>query len=90
MTPDEKKLTVACISIAAYARYVELNHRWILQEQFEGIEEADYRRLSQWWNNLGEDQKNKVQGWILAFSRDVEDVVGRVGRKKLSEWGPSQ
>ena len=90
MTPDETKLTVAAISQASYGRLLYLRH---VQQIMTPEDERDLARLTQWWNNLGEDNQNKILKWQKDFSRDTEDisaVSGRQAIKRVSEWGPAQ
>jgi hypothetical protein len=89
MSATEMKLVTAAIMAASYARMLQLG----IQHNLEPYEERDLKRLMQWWNNLGEEQKQKIEEWIITFSRDTEDVTGMAGRqavKKVSEWNTTQ
>jgi hypothetical protein len=96
---ERMKLTVIAISTASYARMFQL--QFIAQGgDLQPEDERDLKRLMQWYNNLGEDRKNKLDTWIYDLSRDTEDVTERSGRKvddankramkAVTKWDASQ
>ena|ERR1700722_10500316 len=79
---ERMKLTVIAISTASYARMFQLMFK--SKDDPNGLtpeEETDFKRLMQWFNNLGTDRKDKLDQWIYDLSRDTEDVSGSSGRK---------
>jgi len=77
---ERMKLTVIAISTASYARMFQL--QFIAQGgDLQPDDERDLKRLMNWYNNLGEDRKNKLDQWILDMSRNTEDVTSGSGRK---------
>lgn len=92
MRATEMKLVAAAIMCASYARMMQLVN-YAIERNLETWEEADMKRLMAWYNNLGVDNQAKIDEWIIAFSRDTEDVTAKSGRKavkKVSEWNSAQ
>lgn len=88
--PREQKLAVCSIMASSYARMLQLRYT---VDEFNISLDAEYNRLTQWWNNLGQDRKDTLQKWIMEFSKETEDVTVKVARqavKRVSEWNSNQ
>ena len=92
MTPNEVKLTTVAIAASSYARYLHL----IVNNQLKDLEaddERDFKRLSQWWNALGVERKEKIERWIKEFSKETEDVTPITSKQLIQtnfQWEPGQ
>jgi hypothetical protein len=100
LSPDDmRKLITLTIFSCSYARMVDLGTQGKFRT-LEPDEERDLTRLMQWYKNLGQDSKDKMDDWIYAYSRDTEDVSDKSGRtvddankramKQIKKWNANQ
>lgn len=100
LSPDDmRKLITLTVFSCSYARMVDLGAQGKFRT-LEPDEDRDLTRLIQWYNNLGQDSKDKMDDWILAYSRDTEDVTSKSGRsiedankramKQIKKWESNQ